>query len=91
MAVAINLLVIKTLFSLFGDGSGVAIVGEFCYLGDMLSVDGDADAAVTARIHTGWFKLRSPILTAKDVSLFLQEKVYDTCTELYAMLYVIRK
>jgi len=36
-----------------GDGSSVAIVDEFCYPGDMLSVDGDADAAVTARIHSG--------------------------------------
>jgi len=26
------------------------IVDKFCYLGDMLSVDGDADAAVEARI-----------------------------------------
>jgi len=30
----------------------------FCYLGDMLSVDGDADAAVEARIRTGWNKFR---------------------------------
>jgi len=27
--------------------------------GDMLSVDGDADAAVTARIHCGCFKFTS--------------------------------
>ena len=27
---------------------------KFCYLGDMLSVDGDADAAVEARIRIGW-------------------------------------
>ena len=26
------------------------VVDKFCYLGDMLSVDGDADAAVEARI-----------------------------------------
>ena len=26
------------------------LVDKFCYLGDMLSVDGDADAAVEARI-----------------------------------------
>ena len=46
---------------------------EFCYPGDMLSVDGDADAAVTARIHSGWFKFRSPatILAAKVVCLLL--------------------
>jgi len=28
-------------------------VDKFCYLGDMLSVDGDADAAVEARIQIG--------------------------------------
>ena len=31
---------------------------QFCYLGDMLSVDGDADAAVEARIRIGWNKFR---------------------------------
>ena len=36
-----------------GDSSGVEIMNEFLYLGDMLSVDGDADAAVTARIRSG--------------------------------------
>jgi len=30
------------------------LVDKFCYLGDMLSVDGDADAAVEARIRIGW-------------------------------------
>jgi len=33
-------------------------VDKFCYLGDMLSVDGDADAAVETRIRIGWNKLR---------------------------------
>ena len=31
---------------------------SFCYLGDMLSVDGDTDAAVEARIRIGWNKFR---------------------------------
>jgi len=31
---------------------------KFCYLGDTLSVDGDADAAVETRIQTGWNKFR---------------------------------
>jgi len=30
------------------------LVDKFCYLGDMLSVDGDADVAVEARIRIGW-------------------------------------
>ena len=42
----------------------------FCYIGDMLSVDGDADAAVEARIRIDWNKFRQlvPLLTNKDVS-----------------------
>ena len=42
---------------------------QFCYLGDMLSVDGDADAAVEARIRIGWNKFRQlvPMLTNNDV------------------------
>jgi len=58
-------------------------VDEFCYLGDMLSVDGDADAAVTARIHSCWFKFRSlaSFLTAKDVSLSLRGQVYNECVQ----------
>jgi len=46
------------------------LVDKFCYLGDMLSVDGDANAAVEARIRIGWNKFRQlvPLLTNKDVS-----------------------
>ena len=39
------------------DGSSVEVVDEFCYLGDVLSVNGAADAAVTFRIHSGWLSL----------------------------------
>ena len=41
---------------------------KFCYLDNMLSVDGDADAAVENRIRTGWNKFRQlvPLLTNKD-------------------------
>jgi len=41
---------------------------------DMLSVDGDADAAVEARIRIGWNKFRQlvPLLTNKDVSLIMR-------------------
>ena len=34
------------------------VVDKFCYLGDMLSVDGDVHAAVEARIRIGWNKFR---------------------------------
>ena len=39
------------------------LVDKFCYLGDMLSVDGDADAAVEARIRLG----------VDDTALILQQ------------------
>jgi len=47
------------------------VLDKFCYLGDMLSVDGDADAAVENRIRMGWNKFRQlvPLLTNKDISL----------------------
>jgi len=50
------------------------LVDKFCYLGDMLSMDGDADAAVDARIRIGWNKFRQlvPQLTNKDVSLIMR-------------------
>jgi len=41
-----------------GASAKLELVDKFCYLGDMLSVDGDADAAVVARIQTGWNKFR---------------------------------
>jgi len=56
-------------------------VDKFCYLGDMLSVDGDADAAVEARIRIGWNKFRQlvPVLTNKDVSLIMRGRFYSSC------------
>ena len=41
----------------------------------MLSLNGDADAAVEARIRIGWNKFRQlvPLLTNKDVSLISEE------------------
>jgi len=41
-----------------GASANLEVVDKFCYLGDMLSVDGDADAAVEARIRIGWNKFR---------------------------------
>jgi len=43
-----------------GASANLEVVDKFCYLGDMLSVDGDADAAaVEARIQIGWNKFSS--------------------------------
>ena len=54
-----------------GASEKLELVDKFCYLGDMLSVDGHANAAVEAIIRIGWNKFRQlvPLLTNKDVSL----------------------
>ena len=64
-----------------GASAKLELVDEFCYLGDMLSVDGDADAAVEARIRIGWNKFRQlvPLLTDKDVSLIMRLRLYSSC------------
>ena len=47
----------------------------------MLSVDGDADAAVEARIRIGWNKFNQlvPLLTNRDMSLIRRGKLYSSC------------
>ena len=37
-----------------GASATLEVVDNFCYIGDMLSVDEDDDAAVEARIRIGW-------------------------------------
>jgi len=50
--------------------ANLQLVDRFCYLGDMLSLDEDADAAVEARIPTVWNKFRQlvSLLTNKNIS-----------------------
>jgi len=64
-----------------GVSAKLELVDKFCYLGDMLIVDGDADAAVEARIRIGWNKFRQlvPLLTNKDVSLIMRARLYSSC------------
>ena len=44
-------------------------------------MDGDADAAVEARIRIGWNKFRQlvPLRTNKDVSLIMRGRLYSSC------------
>jgi len=64
-----------------GASANLAVVDKFCYLGDTLSVDGDADAAVEARIRIGCNKFRQlvPSLTNRDISLIRRGKLYSSC------------
>jgi len=52
-----------------GASANLEVVDKFCYVGDMLSVDGDADASVEARIRIGWIKFRQlvSLLTNRDI------------------------
>ena len=54
---------------------------KFCYLGDMLSVDRDADAAVESRIQIIWNKFRQlvPLLTKRNISLIRRGRLYSSC------------
>jgi len=64
-----------------GASANLEVVDKFCYLGDMLSVDGDADAAVEARIRIGWNKVRQlvPLLNNRDISLIRRGRLYSSC------------
>ena len=63
-----------------GVSANLELVDKFCYLGDMLSVDRDADAPVEARIRIGWSKFRQcvPLLTNKDISLIVRGRLYSS-------------
>ena len=64
-----------------GGDANLELVDKFCYLGDMLSIDGFADAAVDNRIETGWNKFTQlvPVLTNKDISLIVRKRLYSSC------------
>jgi len=64
-----------------GGDANLELVDKFCYVGDMLSVDGDAHAAVETRIRIGWNKFRQMVLllTNKDISLSVRGRLYSSC------------
>jgi len=49
----------------------------------MLSVDGDADAAVEARNRIGWNKFRQlvTLLTNRDLSLIRRGRLHSSCVQ----------
>jgi len=67
----------------FGGDANLELVDKFYYLGDMLSVDRDADAAADTRIRIGWNKFRQlvPLLTNKDISLTVRGRLYSSCVQ----------
>ena len=63
-----------------GVGASLELAENFCYVGDMVSIDRHADAAVEARVRNGWNKSRQlvPLLANTDVSLRMREKLYSS-------------
>jgi len=64
-----------------GVNANLELVDKFCYLRDMLSVDGDADASVENRIRVEWNKFRQlvPLLTSTNISLKVRGRLYSGC------------
>ena len=63
------------------DGDEYEIVDKLCYLGDMLSKEGDCEHAILKRIQTGWLKFRelSGLLIGKGMSVKSKGIIYTTC------------
>ena len=57
------------------------VVASFCYLGDMLSVGGGCEMAVTTRVKIAWKKFRKllPVLTSRHLSYKTRGHVYSSC------------
>jgi len=70
----------KSIIVDIGVSAYLELADTFCYLGDMLSVDGDADAAVETRIRIGWNKFEQlvPLLINKDISLVVSGRLYSS-------------
>jgi len=70
-----------------GGDANLELVDKFCYLGDIMSLDGDADAAVENTIRTGWNKFRQmvPLLTNfyKDIIVSEREISQQLCAKQY--------
>jgi len=66
-----------------GASANLEVVDKFCYLCDMLSVDGNADAAVEARIRIGLNKFRQllQLLTNRDIALIRRGRLYSSCVQ----------
>jgi len=64
-----------------GASANLELVDKFCCLRNMLSVDGNADAALEARIQTGWNKFRQlvPLLANSDISFIGRGRLYSSC------------
>ena len=70
------------------DGSTVAEVSSFCYLGDMFGPEGGAERTVKMRVAIAWSKWRelAGLLRNRSIPLKNRAAVYDSCVR-SALLY----
>ena len=63
------------------DGNEYEVVDQFCYLGDMLSAGGGAEASSVCRVRSGWKKFREllPLLTRRVFSHKAKGRLYSAC------------
>ena len=63
-------------------------VDDFCYLGDMLRINGGAEASSITQVRIGWKKFREllPPLTSSVFLHKLKRKICEACAK-NAMLY----
>ena len=68
--------------------SQYGVVQQFCYLGDMISAGGGAEASSITRTRCAWKTFREllPILTARSISLRRRGSFYQACVR-SVMLY----
>ena len=59
------------------------LVSQFCYLGDVIEVEGGVDGAVVARIRSAWIKFRQLqwTLIMRKLSLKVRGKACCMCEE----------
>ena len=57
------------------------VVAYFCYLGDMLSAEGDCELSITAHVKTAWKKFKDllPVLSSRHLSFKTCGRVYSSC------------
>jgi len=55
-----------------GVNANLGLVDKFCYLGNMFSVDGNADVPVETRIRIGWNKFRQLVSMLTITTILLQ-------------------
>ena len=63
------------------DGNKYEVVNQFCYLTDIISAGGGAEASTVARVRSGWkiFRILLPLIASRVITLKIKGRLYATC------------